>query len=173
LQVICLPANFLNYAANFIDKYAKRSTKAVFGESEVYKQINTLLQKYRYKVRQNPAWDTDYDLSCVMNHCSNKAMLQTLIDHDFTNIEQIVEDNNKLFNYDLFKEIINGEDKKAYNQIKRNFKNDNNNSIKDFISTRLNLNMREDTFDPNDFFFDEEYQGYEVYIDETLKKTKK
>ena len=38
LQTICLPSNFLNYTVNFIDKYIKRSIKAVFGDSVA--QIN-------------------------------------------------------------------------------------------------------------------------------------
>ena len=95
------------------------------------------------------------------------------MEYDIANIEQILEENNKLMNYDTFKEIIEGENKKVFNQIKKNFSKEKNNKIlKDFISTRLNIDIREDTFNPNDFFFDEEYQGYEVYIDETLKKTK-
>src|ERR1700728_1006065 len=61
LQVICLPSNFLNYAANFIDTYAVRSTRAIFGKSETYDQINNILSKYKYHVTHNPAWDDYYD----------------------------------------------------------------------------------------------------------------
>ena len=35
----------------------------------------------------------------------------------------------------------------------------------------MNYDMKEE-FNPEDFFYDEEYQGYEVYIDESLKKQK-
>ena len=59
LQTICLPSIFLNYAANFIDKYTKRTTKAIFGESEVYIQTKNLLEKYKYRIRENPAWDDE------------------------------------------------------------------------------------------------------------------
>ena len=99
-------------------------------------------------------------------------MLERLLDHDITKIEQIVEINNKLINYEKFKEIIGNGDKKLFNQIKKNLKNKKNDNLQDVISKRLNIEMREEVFDTNDFFYDEEYEGYEVYIDETIKKTK-
>ena len=146
LQTICLPANFLNYAANFIDKYVKRSTKAVFGDSEIYRQTKNLLEKYKYRIRENPAWSEDYELSNITKHSSNKKMLERLLDYDITKIEQIVEINNKLINYEKFKEIIDNDDKKLFNQMKKNLKNKKNNNLQDVISKRLNIDIREEVY---------------------------
>src|ERR1700679_2928149 len=46
LQTICLPANYLNYSANFIDVYARRSTLAIFDQSLITEQSATLLSRY-------------------------------------------------------------------------------------------------------------------------------
>ena len=97
LQVICLPSNFLNYSANFIDKYANRATRAIFGESEVCSQTNNLLSKYKYHVVQNPAWNDElFDTNNPMKYCSNKALLMNLLNNNIDDIEQIIEDRNKL-----------------------------------------------------------------------------
>ena len=86
-------------------------------------------------------------------------------------IEDILLKNNRIMEFSDFKTIIQRrKNKKAlYNKVKKNF--EENKKIKASISKRLNYDMKEE-FNPEDFFYDEEYQGYEVYIDESLKKQK-
>ena len=92
-----------------------------------------------------------------------------MAEHDLLCIEQIVEDSNKLIEYEKFKEIIGKEDNKTYKQMKKLL--EENNKLKPFINKRLKISIQEE-FNPNDFFYDEEYEGFEVYIDESLKKQK-
>ena len=42
--------NFMNYATNFIDKYNKQSTAAIFHEKEIKKLTTTLLKDYKLEI---------------------------------------------------------------------------------------------------------------------------
>ena len=54
LQKICLVANYLNYSANFIDKYANQSTDFTFEEGELKEIAQQLMSKYRLEIIKNP-----------------------------------------------------------------------------------------------------------------------
>ncbi len=140
------------------------------------------LENHKFTIKQETCWkniiiklDTTqpreeiYELDKISLHSSNKTILKKLIEEGITNIKQIVEINNKLLEYPQFKEIIDKDNKKLFNQMKKEF--EEKDKIKPFISTRLNHNIREE-FKPENFFYDDEYKGFEVYVDETMKKTK-
>jgi hypothetical protein len=44
----------MNYAANFIDKFAAQSTKAIFHEGEIKELVVTVLKDFKLEIRENP-----------------------------------------------------------------------------------------------------------------------
>ena len=172
LQKICLSANYLNYCANFIDKNAQRSAKAVFGKSKINMQISELLTKYKMDVIINPAFEEDWNETNPLYYFKGKTLSKKLLENGIDSVHHLIEDDNTLLEFEKLNELFDTNwSKREYNNIKKNLCNKNETTIKEKILKRLNRRSEWD-FAPEDFFYDEELQGYEIYIDESLKKKK-
>ena len=172
LQKICLVSNFLSYGANFIDKYAKRSTKAIFGESMINDQTDAMLNKYKLRVVHNSAYDKDHQQSHPMNYFTNKTLLKNLVELGVDNVEDLIQENNKLISLQNLNALFNREwERRKYTHLKKQMCKNKSTKVKQHIIKRLERDI-EWEFYPDNFYFDEENQGYEVYIDESLKKDK-
>src|ERR1700728_2886456 len=168
LQIICLPSNFLNYAANFIDTYAKRSTKAIFGESELVEQANDLLSKIKYKLTWNTLVENNNHYPG--HYINNRSVLMNLMDLEITDIKDLITDENQIKSLSDMVDEFGDWSAIKHTYLKKQICNKNTINIKEYILKRRNL-YKEWEFNPNLFHYDEEYDGYEVAIDETLNKT--
>ena len=171
LQKICLSANFLSYAANFIDTYAVRSTKAVFGDSEVIEQVGQLLKKCNLHIVWNPTHQEGYFPEHPSKYLPNYSVLRNLMQAGVHNLNELIQDNNELITLEHFNETFEADwDRRKYNHLKKQICHTKD-TIKESILKGLNR-YHPWEFNAEHFYYDEEMGGYEIYVDETLKKQK-
>ena len=171
LQKICLSANFLSYAANFIDTYAVRSTKAVFGDSEVIEQVGQLLKKCNLHIVWNPTHQEGYFPEHPSKYLPNYSVLRNLMQAGVHNLNELIQDNNELITLEHFNETFEADwDRRKYNHLKKQICYTKD-AIKESILKGLNR-YHPWEFNAEHFYYDEEMGGYEIYVDETLKKQK-
>ena len=170
LQRICLPTNFLNYSANGKDVNTILITKKIIKKSNTKKQINNLLDKYKLKMAQNPTKRKEYEECNPTHFLKNTNSYIKLIEENINDIREIIKEN-KLINLEELNNISKKEwSKKEYKTLKNEMCKNLEYDIKDYILKRININ--EWKIDLDKLSYDEELQGYEIFIDESLKNEK-
>ena len=169
LQTICLPANYLNYSANFIDVYARRSTLAIFDQSLITEQSATLLSRYKYEVARNYEYKLQPDGE-IGKYFDNKTLLTNLMARGVNDITTIMNDD-KLKTLEEMTDIIGDWTKRKQKYLQNNVCVSKTNTIKPFILKRLEQ-VKKWKISPDTMHLDQDYMGYEVYIDESLKNNK-
>ena len=99
LQTINHVSNYLNFAANFPDKYVKATVRAVFNNdnNEVVKDLQQLLEPLMFKIIHNPSYIFEDYKVWSMHYCKNNMIYDLFIDANITSINSIIN-NNKLIN---------------------------------------------------------------------------
>jgi hypothetical protein len=118
LQTICLPANYLNYSANFIDVYARRSTLAIFDQSLITEQSATLLSRYKYEVARNYEYKLQPDGE-IGKYFDNKTLLTNLMAGGVNDITTIMDDD-KLKTLEEITDIIGDWTKRKQKYLQNN-----------------------------------------------------
>ena len=173
LQKICLVANYLNYAANFIDPYVVATTNAIFGESQINDQTKELLKKYKLEIVVNPTIPDDQWCNNPVKYFQNQTIIRNLYEAEIDDINNIIQEDNTIIDKETLQALFTNKSgtTRAYNHLKKEMCEKNTNTIKPHILKRLDRYPQWE-FNPEDFFFDEELKGYEIYVDETLVNKK-
>ena len=145
-------------------------TKKIEGKSSTKRQINDFLDKYKLKMIQNPAKKKEYEEYNPTHFVKNTNVYIKLIENDVSNIKIIIN-QNKLINLEELNNISKMKwSQKEYKALKKEMCKNNDCNIKNFILKRLNMNQWK--IDTDKLIFDNELQGYEIFIDESLKNEK-
>ena len=137
LQKICIIPNFINYAANFIDKYSAQSTAATFHEGEIKELATTILKKYRLEIYENPEHYAYNNEKQVDKFIFNKILIQKLLNASIENIDELFNNIDLKEKDDLEEEFDIKLTKKTYENLKKELCKPGENTIKDNILKRI------------------------------------
>jgi len=166
LQKICVIPNFINYAANFIDKYSAQSTAAIFHEGEMKELATYILKKYRLEMYENPEHYEHTSEKQINKFIMNKMMMHKLLEASIENIDELLDDIVLKDKDELEEEFDIKMTKTSYNNLKKEICKPNSNEVLDNILKRIN---RYPEWNMDDCFFNEVEEAYEIYVDETEK----
>ena len=166
LQKICVIPNFINYAANFIDKYSAQSTAAIFHEGEMKELATYILKKYRLEMYENPEHYEHTSEKQINKFIMNKMMMHKLLKASIENIDELLDDIVLKDKDELEEEFDIKMTKTSYNNLKKEICKPNSNEVLDNILKRIN---RYPEWNMDDCFFNEVEEAYEIYVDETEK----
>ena len=111
----------------------------------------------------------------IQNHpnfyISNKAALKNLMEAGVTDISELVTEQNTLKSLENITEEFASWNAAKQTHLKKQICKQDSREIKDYIIKRR-VAFTNWEFEPEQFYFDEEYQGYEITIDESLKENK-
>ena len=131
------------------------------------------------KIIHNPSYIFEDYKVWPMHYCKNNIVYDLFTDANITSINSIINNNNKLINNrqleNLFGSIIC--DDKIKQQFKRELCKENSRKIKSHILKAIDKNINFIIYENNDqkddrFLYDNNFQAYEVHIDETFANGK-
>jgi hypothetical protein len=82
----------MNYAANFIDKFATQSTKAIFHEGEIKELVVTVLKDFKLEILENPEHYEHANEKHFSKYVYNKTIINKLLKATVDNIDDLFDD---------------------------------------------------------------------------------
>ena len=169
LQKICIIPNFMNYSANFIDKYSAQSAAAVFHEGEIKELATTLLKDFKLEIYENPEHYEQANEMHFNKYIYNKNIILKLLEATTEDIDELLNDTELKDIDELDSELGVKMTRKLYANLKKELCKPDSNTLTDNILRRIN---KYPEWNMEECYYNEEEKAYEIYIDETLKDNK-
>jgi hypothetical protein len=119
LQKICIISCFINYAANFIDKFAAQSTKAIFREGEIKELAVTVLKNFKLEILENPEYYEHANKKHFSKYVYNKTIINKLLEATVDNIDDLCDDINLKEKEELQNQFDIVMTEKTYSNLRR------------------------------------------------------
>ena len=129
--------SFMNYAANFIDKFAAQSTKAIFHEGEIKELAVTVLKDFKLEILENPEYYDHVNEKHFSKYVYNKTIINKLLEATVDNIDDLFDDINikeKEEIQEQFDIVISG---KTYSNLRKELCKQDSIEILDSILKRI------------------------------------
>eukprot|EP00026_Physarum_polycephalum_P003190 Phypoly_transcript_03200.p1 GENE.Phypoly_transcript_03200~~Phypoly_transcript_03200.p1 ORF type:complete len:396 (+),score=55.22 Phypoly_transcript_03200:875-2062(+) len=168
-QKICLILNYMNYTANFVNKYAAQSADAIFLEGEIKELAVTILKEFKLEIYQNPEHELEANEKHFTKFISNRKIIEKLMEATITDIDELFDENSLKEKEEIEKKCDIVMTKKMYENIKKELCKKNSNKISDSILKKI---QKYPAWNMEECFFNENEEAYEIFIDETYKENK-
>src|SRR5271163_5232280 len=137
LQKICIILNFINYAANFIDKYSTQNTAVIFHEGEIKELTTSILKKYKLEIHENPEYYEHASEKYINKFIYNKMMIHKLMEASIENIDELFNDIELKDKNELEEEFDIKFTMRSYEALKKETCKPNSQAITDNILKRI------------------------------------
>ncbi len=181
LQTINHVPNYLNYSANMPDIFASTSSSTNFHKSDIVANMKEILTDLQLDIVENEAYIDPNYAKLPIHYIKSEKIEKDFIDANVQDITQIISNQQQVHNILHLQEVNKLKDWSISdrNKLKQNICENDDITVQSHILKLNNImpeiKIQEKENKPDQRFeydIDKDYDGYEVFIDESLKDGK-